>query len=67
MRKINAQEGTEELTAFYYAMAVSYDLMVNEILELENSGKLFSISDIALKTIDALGKKILEERKNVGI
>jgi len=67
MRKINAKEGTEELASFYYAMAVSYDVMINEILNLDSSGKAYSISDIALKTIDALGKKILEERKDVGI
>lgn len=65
-RKVDATQANEELAAFHYAMAVSYNIMINTILELQDSGKPYSISDMALKTIDAIGKVILKEKQNVG-
>jgi hypothetical protein len=67
MKKVKEQEGTEELEAFHYAMAVCYDIMVNEISNTVNSGKPYSYSDIALNTIEAIGKVISQRRKDVGI
>lgn len=65
-RKVDATQANEELTAFHYAMAVSYNVMINTILELQDSGEPYSISDMALKTIDAIGKIVLKEKENVG-
>jgi hypothetical protein len=48
-------------------MAVCYDVMVNEISNTINNGKPYSISDIALNTIEAIGKVVNERRKDVGI
>ena len=66
MRKVNPEEGTQELEAFHYAMAISYDVMMNEISNTVNSGKPYSLSDIALNTINAIGKIVKERRNNVG-
>lgn len=65
-RKVNQTQANEELGAFHYAMAVSYDVMMNTIFELQESGKPFSISDIALNTIKAVGDIVLKEKQNVG-
>jgi hypothetical protein len=66
MRKVNPEEGTQELEAFHYAMAISYDIMVNEISNTVNNGKPYSLSDIAINTINAIGKIVNERRNNVG-
>ena len=66
MKKVNPEEGTEELAAFHYAMALSYDVMINEMIKLVDSGKPISYSEIALNTIEAIGRLINERRKNVG-
>jgi predicted nucleotide-binding protein (sugar kinase/HSP70/actin superfamily) len=47
-------------------MAISYDVMMNEISNTVNSGKPYSLSDIALNTINAIGKIVKERRNNVG-
>jgi hypothetical protein len=67
MRKINPEEGTQELEAFHYAMAVCYDVMLNEISNTVNGPKPYSLSDIVLNTINAIGKIVNERRKDVGI
>lgn len=67
MKKVSQEQGTQELEAFHYAMAVCYDVMVNEISNTINNGKPYSISDIALNTIESIGKVVNERRKNVGI
>jgi hypothetical protein len=67
MKKVSQEQGIQELEAFHYAMAVCYDVMVNEISNTINNGKPYSISDIALNTIESIGKVVNERRKNVGI
>jgi hypothetical protein len=67
MKKISQEEGTQELEVFHYAMAVCYDVMINEISNTINNGKPYSISDIALNTIESIGKVVNERRKDVGI
>ena len=66
MKKISQEEGTQELEVFHYAMAVCYDVMVNEMSNTVNGAKPYSLSDIALNTINAIGKIVKERRNNVG-
>ena len=65
-RRLSETQANEELAAFHYAMAVSYNVMMDTMLELQQSGKPFSISDIALNTIKAVGDIVLKEKQNVG-
>ena len=64
MKKIAPEQGTEELAAFHYAMAISYGVMVDEFLKLSDSGKPYSINDVVLNTITAVGKVVNERRNN---
>jgi hypothetical protein len=53
-------EGLEQI---HYAMAVSSDIMMNKMLDLQGSCRSLSISDIVLETINEIGKEI-NRRKN---
>ena len=47
----------------HYAMAYGCDIMMNKMLDLQNSGRPLSISEIVLETINEIGKEI-KRRKN---
>jgi hypothetical protein len=62
-RYLKDEEMIEGLEQIHYAMAVSSDIMMNKMLDLQNSGRSLSISDIVLETINEIGKEI-NRRKN---
>jgi len=62
-RRLTEKEMVEGLEQVHYAMAVSCDIMMNKMLDLQNSGRSLSISDIVIETIDAVGSEI-KRRKN---
>jgi len=62
-RRLTEEEMVEGLEQVHYAMAVSCDIMMNKMLDLQNSGRSLSISDIVIETIDAVGSEI-KRRKN---
>ena len=62
-RRLTEEEMVEGLEQVHYAMAVSCDIMMRKMLDLQNSGRSLSISDIVLETINAIGSEI-KRRKN---
>jgi hypothetical protein len=62
-RRLTEEEMVEGLEQVHYAMAYSCDIMMNKMLDLQNSGRSLSISDIVFETINAVGSEI-KRRKN---
>ena len=62
-RRLTEEEMVEGLEQVHYAMAVGCDIMMRKMLDLQNSGRSLSISDIVFETINAVGSEI-KRRKN---
>lgn len=62
-RHLKDEEMIDGMEQIHYAMAVSSDIMMNKMLDLQNSCRSLSISDIVLETINEIGKEI-NRRKN---
>lgn len=62
-RYLKDEEMIDGMEQIHYAMAVSSDIMMNKMLDLQNSGRSLSISDIVLETINEIGNEI-KRRKN---
>ena len=62
-RRLTEEEILEGMEELHYAMAYGCDIMMNKMLDLQNSGRPLSISEIVLETINEIGKEI-KRRKN---
>lgn len=62
-RRLTEQEMMDGMEELHYAMAYGCDIMMNKMLDLQNSGRPLSISEIVLETINEIGKEI-KRRKN---
>jgi hypothetical protein len=62
-RRLTDEEILDGMEQLHYAMAHGSDIMMNKILDLQNSGRALSISDIVLETINEISKEI-KRRKN---
>ena len=62
-RRLTEEEMVEGLEQVHYAMAVGCDIMMRKMLDLQNSGRSLSITDIVFETINAVGSEI-KRRKN---
>ena len=64
-RRLTEEEMLDGMEQVHYAMAYGCDIMMNKMLDIQNSGRLMSIAEIAIETINEIGKEI-KRRKNVG-
>ena len=62
-RRLTEEEILDGMEELHYAMAYGCDIMMNKMLDLQNSGRPLSISEIVLETINEIGKEI-KRRKN---
>jgi hypothetical protein len=62
-RSLTEEEILDGMEELHYAMAYGCDIMMNKMLDLQNSGRPLSISEIVLETINEIGKEI-KRRKN---
>lgn len=62
-RRLTDEEILEGMEQLHYSMAYGCDIMMNKMLDLQNSGRHLSISEIVLETINEIGKEI-KRRKN---
>lgn len=62
-RRLTETEILDGMEQLHYAMAYGSDIMMNKMLDLQNSGRALSISDIVLETINEIGNEI-KRRKN---
>ena len=62
-RRLTEEEILDGMEELHYAMAYGCDIMMNKMLDLQNSGRSLSISEIVLETINEIGKEI-KRRKN---
>ena len=62
-RRLTEEEILDGMEELHFAMAYGCDIMMNKMLDLQNSGRPLSISEIVLETINEIGKEI-KRRKN---
>ena len=62
-RRLTNEEMLDGMEQLHYSMAYGCDVMMNKMLDLQNSGRALSISDIVLETINEISKEI-KRRKN---